>query len=98
MRVLRLKRSSSVKNSVFGDGDDQDRARARLALAGGVPRVQYVQDDVCERHEQRLRKRSSASVFLYRHSIERIARALLARDELSADEIDAILIAEGSHN
>jgi hypothetical protein len=75
---------------IIGDGPDQDRATGCLKLVG-VPGASYVQDDVWDRYEARLRQKSRIHVMRYRHVIERVAQALLQREELTAEDIAAIV-------
>ncbi len=73
-----------------GDGFDSDKATSLIKIIG-VRGASYVGDDVWERYEARLRRRSNELVHLHQHRIERVAKALQERGTLEAEEVDAML-------
>ena len=73
-----------------GDGYDNEKATSLIMIIG-VRGARYVGDDVWERYEARLRRRSNELVRLHQYRIERVATALEERGTLEGDEVDAIM-------
>jgi ATP-dependent Zn protease len=83
-----------LKSQVVGDGVDQERATACLAWAGAVRGASFVGDEHFDRHEAKLRKKSVELVLKYRPQIELLADALMERETLTGEEVDALLSLE----
>jgi hypothetical protein len=73
-----------------GDGDDR-RQIALMMESLTIPGHQEDGDGSWERYEARLRARARGLVRRHREKIERVADALVARDTLTAEQIDAVM-------
>lgn len=83
-----------ICNSQYiGDSVDKERATACLAWAGVVRGAVFVGDDRFDRYEAKLRIKSASLVAKHRNDIECLAAALLEREKLSGQEVDALLAA-----
>ena len=79
------------KNEEFGDSIDRQIAINCLAWAGSVRGASLVGDKWFDRHEANLRKKAAGLISRHRADIERLATALLERETLSGEEVDALL-------
>ena len=73
-----------------GDDFDSDKATSLIKIIG-VRGASYVGDDVWDRYEARLRRRSNELVRIHQRQIERVAKALQERGTLESEEVDAML-------
>ena len=85
-----------VAGDAAGDGPDCSKATSLIMIIG-VRGASYVGDDVWERYEARLRRRSNELVRLHQDRIVRVAKALEERGTLEGDEVDAIMSDQPHH-
>ena len=71
-----------------GGGDGHDRREIELMAASDYADLP---DAVWQRYEPRMRRQTRRLIRKHRDKIERVAAALLERDTLTANEIDAIV-------
>ncbi|TXN41553.1 hypothetical protein FV232_04700 [Methylobacterium sp. WL30] len=87
-RILTFMAGTEAETAILGSsqgGDAEDRCQITLMLYEIEPEKQH------EAREDRLRRAARALVRRHRADIERVAEALMAREVLTGEEIDAIL-------
>jgi cell division protease FtsH len=74
-----------------GDGPDCSKATSLISIIG-VRGAAFVNDDVWDRYEAKLRSRSGILVAKHGTQIERIAEALMKQGALTSQQIDALMV------